>query len=93
MASRTVISSSSPQLPYIAGSTKPEISSTRPPEIVSTVSAPIRNTSNRVPGPYAALRSGPLASLSDDVRRVLGWPPRDFSGYARTAAAQGACRA
>jgi hypothetical protein len=39
---------------------------------------------------YEAVRSGSLASLTDDVQRVLGRSPRDFSEYARTAAALGA---
>jgi uncharacterized protein YbjT (DUF2867 family) len=39
---------------------------------------------------YAHVRSGGLGTLTDDVRRVLGRPPRDFTEYARTAAAQGA---
>lgn len=38
---------------------------------------------------YWAVRSGNLASLTDDVRRVLGRSPRDFSDYAKAAAAQG----
>lgn len=44
-------------------------------------------------GIYVHLGSGSLASLTDDVRRVLGRAPRDFSDYAGTAAAQGAWRA
>jgi uncharacterized protein YbjT (DUF2867 family) len=38
---------------------------------------------------YESIRSGSLATFTDDVRRVLGREPRDFSDYARTAAAQG----
>lgn len=42
---------------------------------------------------YAHLATDVLATLTDDVRRVLGRPPRDFADYAREAAAQGAWRA
>jgi hypothetical protein len=38
---------------------------------------------------YESIRSGSLATFTDDVRRVLGREPRDFSEYARAAAAQG----
>ncbi|HET6856361.1 MAG TPA: NAD(P)H-binding protein [Streptomyces sp.] len=38
---------------------------------------------------YEPLRSGNLASFSNDVERVLGRPARDFSHYARDVAAQG----
>jgi uncharacterized protein YbjT (DUF2867 family) len=41
-------------------------------------------------GLYDYVRSGQLASLTDDVEHVLGRPPRDFTDYARTAAAEGA---
>ncbi|GAB3013605.1 NAD(P)H-binding protein [Streptomyces pseudoechinosporeus] len=41
-------------------------------------------------GLYEYVRSGGLASLSDGVQRALGRAPRDFSDYAKTAAAQGA---
>ncbi len=39
---------------------------------------------------YAKLAHDELATLTDDVRTVLGRPPRDFADYAREAAAQGA---
>jgi hypothetical protein len=39
---------------------------------------------------YADIRSGALNSLTGDVEKVLGRPPRDCTDYARTAAAQGA---
>lgn len=39
---------------------------------------------------YARVRAGGLGTLTDDVRHVLGRPPRDFTDYARSAAAQGA---
>lgn len=39
---------------------------------------------------YGAVGSGSLASLTGDVQRVLGRAPRDFSDYAKEAAAQGA---
>jgi uncharacterized protein YbjT (DUF2867 family) len=42
---------------------------------------------------YVHLSTGVLATLTDDVRTVLGRPPRDFADYAREAAAQGAWRA
>jgi len=41
-------------------------------------------------GLYADIRSGALNTLTSDVEKVLGRPPRDFTDYARTAAAQGA---
>jgi hypothetical protein len=41
-------------------------------------------------GLYEHVRSGSLASLGDGVRRSLGRAPRDFAGYARAAARQGA---
>ncbi|MEV0999944.1 NAD(P)H-binding protein [Nonomuraea sp. NPDC050202] len=41
-------------------------------------------------GLYADVRSGSLNTLTGDVEKVLGRPPRDFTDYARTAAAQGA---
>lgn len=41
---------------------------------------------------YDHLATDVLATLSDDVQRVLGRPPRDFAEYAREAAAQGAWR-
>ncbi|ONK12621.1 NAD(P)H-binding protein [Streptomyces sp. MP131-18] len=41
---------------------------------------------------FAQVRAGHLTSLTDDVRRVLGRPPRDFADYARTAAERGAWR-
>jgi uncharacterized protein YbjT (DUF2867 family) len=41
-------------------------------------------------GLYDYVRSGQLASLTGDVEHVLGRPPRDFTDYARTAAAEGA---
>ncbi|GAA3732868.1 hypothetical protein GCM10022205_17880 [Spinactinospora alkalitolerans] len=40
-------------------------------------------------GPQAAEA---VAALTDDVRRVLGRAPRDFSDYAESAAAHGAWR-
>ncbi|MFF7777072.1 NAD(P)H-binding protein [Streptomyces tanashiensis] len=39
---------------------------------------------------YAEIRSGVLPSVSCDVEKVLGRPPRTFANYARLAAAQGA---
>ncbi|MDQ0841080.1 hypothetical protein QFZ68_000760 [Streptomyces sp. V1I6] len=39
---------------------------------------------------YASVRSGALSSVTGDVEKVLGRPPRDFTDYARTAAAEGA---
>lgn len=42
---------------------------------------------------YAQLATGVLATLTDDVRTVLGRPPRDFAAYAGDAAAAGAWRA
>ncbi|MGH2349934.1 MAG: NmrA family transcriptional regulator [bacterium] len=39
---------------------------------------------------YEPIRSGALASLTTDVRSVLGRPPRDFAEYAKQAATQGA---
>jgi uncharacterized protein YbjT (DUF2867 family) len=39
---------------------------------------------------YAQIRTGALASVTGDVEKVLGRPPRTFAEYARTAAAQGA---
>lgn len=39
---------------------------------------------------YAHIRTGALGSVTGDVEKVLGRPPRDFADYARTAAAQGA---
>ncbi|MDF9868615.1 uncharacterized protein YbjT (DUF2867 family) [Streptomyces pratensis] len=39
---------------------------------------------------YTQIRTGTLASVTDDVEKVLGRPPRNFAQYARTAAAQGA---
>ena len=44
-------------------------------------------------GLYEHVRSGGLASLGDGVQRALGRPPRDFSEYAKAAAAQGAWNA
>ncbi|MGN9845445.1 NAD(P)H-binding protein [Nonomuraea sp. H19] len=41
-------------------------------------------------GLYEHVRSGGLATLTDDVQRVLGRPARDFTDYARQAAAEGA---
>ncbi|MEE2037924.1 NAD(P)H-binding protein [Nocardiopsis sp. CT-R113] len=41
-------------------------------------------------GLYSHVRSGALGSVTGDVERVLGRPPRDFADYARHAAAQGA---
>lgn len=43
-------------------------------------------------GAYEDVRSGNLASLTDDVPRVLGRPARDFTDYAKIAAAEGAWR-
>jgi hypothetical protein len=40
-------------------------------------------------GRYDYVHAGGLGSLSDGVRRALGRPPRDFSEYAKAAAAQG----
>lgn len=37
---------------------------------------------------YALVRSGGLSTLTDDVHKVLGRPPRDFATYARSTAAQ-----
>ncbi|MET9762199.1 NAD(P)H-binding protein [Streptomyces sp. NPDC006372] len=42
---------------------------------------------------YAQVRAGALASVTDDVAKVLGRPPRTFAQYARSAAAQGAWNA
>ncbi|MFD8000408.1 NmrA family NAD(P)-binding protein [Streptomyces mirabilis] len=42
---------------------------------------------------YADVRSDVLNSVSNDVELVLGRPPRDFTDYARTAAAQGSWNA
>jgi uncharacterized protein YbjT (DUF2867 family) len=39
---------------------------------------------------YESIRSGSLASLTADVRRVLDRSPRDFSEYAKETATQGA---
>lgn len=39
---------------------------------------------------YVSVASGDLDSITTDVRRVLGRSPRDFSDYAKEAAAQGA---
>ncbi|MGK5553791.1 NmrA family NAD(P)-binding protein [Actinomadura kijaniata] len=39
---------------------------------------------------YAQIRTGALASVTDDVEKVLGRPPRAFADYAREAAAHGA---
>lgn len=41
-------------------------------------------------GMYEYIRSGGLATLGDGIQRALGRPPRDFSDYAKAAAAQGA---
>ncbi|MGW0535625.1 hypothetical protein [Streptomyces sp. NPDC003032] len=41
-------------------------------------------------GLYVDVRSGALNTLTGDVEKALGRPPRDFTDYARTAAAQGA---
>ncbi len=41
-------------------------------------------------GLYEHVRSGALASLGDGVQRALGRAPRDFAGYADTAAREGA---
>ncbi|WP_274564830.1 hypothetical protein [Streptomyces spiramyceticus] len=41
-------------------------------------------------GLYAHIRAGALRSVTGDVEKVLGRPPRDFADYTRTAAAQGA---
>lgn len=41
-------------------------------------------------GFYAQFRAGNLASVSDDVERVLGRPPRDFADFVKAAAADGA---
>jgi uncharacterized protein YbjT (DUF2867 family) len=38
---------------------------------------------------YAQIGSGRLASLSNDVERLLGRPPRDFAAFARAAGTQG----
>lgn len=38
---------------------------------------------------YGPIRSGGLASLTTDVQRVLGRPPRDFAEYAQRTAVQG----
>jgi uncharacterized protein YbjT (DUF2867 family) len=43
-------------------------------------------------GLYESIRSGSLASVTADVREVLDRIPRDFSEYAKEAAAQGAWR-
>lgn len=42
---------------------------------------------------YAQIRTGLLASVTDDGEKVLGRPPRTFADYARAAAAQGAWNA
>ncbi|MFI8169815.1 MULTISPECIES: NmrA family NAD(P)-binding protein [Streptomyces] len=42
---------------------------------------------------YAQVRAGALASVTDDVAKVLGRPPRTFAQYARSAATQGAWNA
>ncbi|MEU0248317.1 NmrA family NAD(P)-binding protein [Streptomyces sp. NPDC006235] len=42
---------------------------------------------------YAQVRAGALASVTDDVAKVLGRPPRTFAQFARSAAAQGAWNA
>lgn len=42
---------------------------------------------------YGKFARDELAALSDDVRTVLGRPPRDFADYAREAAAAGAWKA
>lgn len=39
---------------------------------------------------YAQFRTGNLASVSGDVERVLGRPPRDFADFVKAAAADGA---
>jgi hypothetical protein len=39
---------------------------------------------------FAELREGDNASITDDVERVLGRPPRDFAAFAAVAAAGGA---
>ncbi|MFI0444551.1 NAD(P)H-binding protein [Actinomadura sp. 6N118] len=39
---------------------------------------------------YAQVRSGALSTVTDDVHKLLGRPPRDFADYAQKAAAQGA---
>jgi uncharacterized protein YbjT (DUF2867 family) len=39
---------------------------------------------------YAQVRTGALASVTPDVEKVLGRPPRTFADYARTATAEGA---
>ncbi|MFC9243782.1 hypothetical protein ACFT7S_06935 [Streptomyces sp. NPDC057136] len=44
-------------------------------------------------GLYAHVRSGALNSVTNDVEKALGRPPRDFTDYARTAASQGRGRA
>lgn len=38
---------------------------------------------------YAQVRTGALGSLSGDVEKVLGRPPRDFAAYASHTAAEG----
>jgi hypothetical protein len=38
---------------------------------------------------FTEVLDGRNAHLSDDVQRVLGRPPKDFSAYARDAAATG----
>jgi uncharacterized protein YbjT (DUF2867 family) len=41
-------------------------------------------------GMYDYIGSGAMESVTGDVEKVLGRPPRDFADYAREAAAQGA---
>ncbi|MFF3320158.1 NAD(P)H-binding protein [Streptomyces sp. NPDC003035] len=41
-------------------------------------------------GLYAEIRAGAPSSVTEDVEKVLGRPPRDFADHARTAAARGA---
>jgi uncharacterized protein YbjT (DUF2867 family) len=51
------------------------------------VPAPLTEALSEV---FAELRSGDNASTTDDVERVLGRPPRDFTVFAAAAAAGGA---
>jgi hypothetical protein len=39
---------------------------------------------------YEQVRIGRLGTVTDDVQRILGKPARDFTDYARHAAAEGA---
>jgi hypothetical protein len=49
-----------------------------------------RNGCDRSADLFEPVRSGSLASITQDVLRALGRPPPDFADYARTAATRGA---